>query len=58
LNLIRDEGVAAIVVDKDFRSLARLASRMVLLSKGRIVFEGSPSALAAQPELLERYLGV
>jgi branched-chain amino acid transport system ATP-binding protein len=58
LDLIRDEGVAAIVVDKDFRSLARLASRVVLLSKGQVVFEGTPQALTARPELLERYLGV
>ncbi len=58
LALIRDEGVAAIVVDKDFRSLARLASRMVLLSKGYVVFEGTPQALAARPDLLERHLGV
>lgn len=58
LALIRDEGVAAIVVDKDFRSLSRLASRAVLLSKGSVVFEGTPGELAAQPEMLDRYLGV
>ena len=58
LKLIRDEGVASIVVDKDFRTLGKLADRAMLLSKGRVVFEGAPTALAAQPELLERHLGV
>ncbi len=58
LRLIRDEGVASIVVDKDFRTLGKLADRAVLLSKGSVVFEGAPAALAAQPELLERHLGV
>ncbi|WP_322515400.1 ABC transporter ATP-binding protein [Rhodopseudomonas palustris] len=58
LGVIRGEGVATIVVDKDFRSLSVIADRMVLLAKGVIVFDGVPSALAAQPELLERHLGV
>jgi branched-chain amino acid transport system ATP-binding protein len=55
---IRAEGVAAIVVDKDFRALSRIADRTVILSKGEIVFEGAPSELAAKPEVLERHLGV
>lgn len=58
LDLIRAEGIATIVVDKDFRSLAKIADRMVLLSKGTVVFDGSPTSLAAQPDLLERHLGV
>jgi branched-chain amino acid transport system ATP-binding protein len=58
LDVIRAEGIATIVVDKDFRSLAKLADRTVVLSKGEIVFEGTPSALAAERELLERHLGV
>jgi branched-chain amino acid transport system ATP-binding protein len=58
LGAIRREGIATLVVDKDFRSLSKIADRMVLLSKGRIVFDGVPDALAAQPELLERHLGV
>jgi branched-chain amino acid transport system ATP-binding protein len=58
LGVIRSEGIATLVVDKDFRSLSRVADRMVMLSKGSVVFDGTPAALAAQPELLERHLGV
>jgi branched-chain amino acid transport system ATP-binding protein len=58
LGVIRDEGIATLVVDKDFGSLSRVADRMVMLSKGTVVFDGAPAALAAQPELLERHLGV
>jgi branched-chain amino acid transport system ATP-binding protein len=58
LGVIRGEGIATIVVDKDFRSLAKIADRAVLLSKGTVVFDGAPASLTAQPELLERYLGV
>jgi branched-chain amino acid transport system ATP-binding protein len=55
---IRAEGVATIIVDKDFRALSRLADRAAILSKGEIVFEGTPGELAARPEVLERHLGV
>jgi branched-chain amino acid transport system ATP-binding protein len=55
---IRSEGVATIIVDKDFRALSRLADRAVILSKGEVVFAGAPADLAAKPELLERHLGV
>jgi branched-chain amino acid transport system ATP-binding protein len=58
LEAIKAEGVAAIVVDRDFRGLSRIVDRTVLLSKGAVVFAGTPAELAAQPELLEKYLGV
>jgi branched-chain amino acid transport system ATP-binding protein len=58
LGVIRGEGIATIVVDKDFRSLAKITDRMIMLSKGEIVYNGTPAALAAQPGLLERHLGV
>jgi branched-chain amino acid transport system ATP-binding protein len=58
LATIKAEGVAAIVVDRDVKSLSRIADRTILLSKGTVVFSGTPAELAAQPELLERYLGV
>jgi branched-chain amino acid transport system ATP-binding protein len=58
LDRIRREGVATIVVDKNFRALSGLADRAVILSKGEIVFEGAPAELAAKPEVLERHLGV
>jgi ABC-type branched-subunit amino acid transport system ATPase component len=58
LALIREEGVATIVVDKDVRALARFADCIAVLSKGEIAWEGEPSALLAQPEVLDRHLGV
>ncbi len=58
LATIRAEGVATIVVDKDFSALSRLADRVVMLSKGEVVFEGAPDALTEQSGLLEKYLGV
>ena len=58
LGVIRKEGIATIVVDKDLGSLSKIVDRTVLLSKGRIVFQGSPSELLAERALLEKHLGV
>ena len=58
LDVIRAEGIATIVVDKDHRSLAKVADRMVIMGKGEIVFAGTPAEFAAEPALLERHLGV
>ncbi len=58
LAIIRGEGIATIVVDKDHRSLAKVADRMVIMAKGEIVFDDGPAALAARPDILEKHLGV
>ena len=55
---IRAEGVAALVVDKDFRALSRLADRVLLMAKGEFVFSGTPMELCADYELLEKHLGI
>jgi ABC-type multidrug transport system ATPase subunit len=45
------------VVDTDFRALSRLADRVLLMTKGELVFTGTPAALAAQPASLSRAAG-
>ena len=58
LGTIRSQGIAAVVVDKDFRALSALADRVLLMTKGELVFSGTPAELKAQGELLEKHLGV
>jgi branched-chain amino acid transport system ATP-binding protein len=58
LALVREAGVAMVIVDKNFANLAALADRCVILVKGRKVFDAAPGALAHEPGLRERYLGV
>lgn len=58
LGIIRSEGIATIVVDKDHRSLAKVADRMVVMSKGELAFVGTPAMLHANPDVLEKHLGV
>ncbi len=58
LGVIRAEGIATIVVDKDYRSLAKVADRMVVMAKGEIAFDGTPAQMQADPSILEKHLGV
>jgi branched-chain amino acid transport system ATP-binding protein len=55
---IRDAGIAAIIVDKNFAAVTALTNRNVILVKGRVVFEGSSAELQNQPDLQQRHLGV
>lgn len=58
LAVIRGEGIATVVVDKDFRSLAKVADRFVVMSKGEIAFDDAPQAFMRDPALIEKHLGV
>ena len=55
---IRTHGIATLIVDKNYRSVMAIADRNVILVKGRVVFEGDSGTLLAQPETLQRHLGV
>ena len=55
---IRANGIATLIVDKNYAAVTTIANRSVILVKGRVVFEGDSAALLAQPDLLHRHLGV
>jgi branched-chain amino acid transport system ATP-binding protein len=56
--LIRESGISSIIVDKNWKHVTQITDRNLILVKGRVVFEGSSESLLAQPEVLERHLGV
>jgi branched-chain amino acid transport system ATP-binding protein len=58
LRTLRERGQATLVVDKHLTALATLADRAVVIVKGRTVWEGSPSLLATDRDLHDRYLSV
>jgi branched-chain amino acid transport system ATP-binding protein len=58
VRVIRESGIATVLVDKNWKAVSELTDRNVILVKGRVVFEGSGEALRAQPSLLAEYLGV
>jgi branched-chain amino acid transport system ATP-binding protein len=58
IRLIRDSGIATLVVDKSISDVAALVDRIVVLVKGEVAFEGPPAELQADPALMHRHLGV
>ena len=55
---IKQAGIAAVIVDKNFAAVSAVADRVVILVKGAVVYEGASADLRAQPELHLKYLGV
>lgn len=55
---IKAEGVALLIVDKDLDALLAVADRCVILSKGQVVYSGTPAHLSANPDIHLRHLGV
>jgi branched-chain amino acid transport system ATP-binding protein len=58
LGRLKAEGQAILVIDKNVGALIGLADRHYIVEKGRVVWSGPSSALAADPDLQHRYLGV
>jgi len=58
LGRLRNTGLSMIVIDKHIGPLLNLADRHYILEKGRVVWQGGSDRLGAQPQVLQRYLGV
>ena len=55
---LRAEGQAILLIDKNLAAVMRLADWHVVIEKGRVVWQGDSSALAAAPEIRDTYLHV
>jgi branched-chain amino acid transport system ATP-binding protein len=55
---VKESGIAAVIVDKDMKALLDVCDRNIIISKGKIVYEGTSSDLAANPEIHQKHLGV
>jgi branched-chain amino acid transport system ATP-binding protein len=58
IRVIRQAGIAVVVVDKNHAAVTALAERCVILVKGQVIFSGAAADLRDQPDLLRRHLGV
>jgi branched-chain amino acid transport system ATP-binding protein len=58
LALLKREGQAILVIDKNVEALARLADRHVILEKGRVAWTGSSAELRSDPTIKDRFLHV
>ena len=54
---IARSGVSVLVVDKDIRALGNVADRVVVISKGKTIWEGKSSDFVTNEELHKLHLG-
>jgi branched-chain amino acid transport system ATP-binding protein len=55
---LKAAGLSILVIDKDVKALIRVADVHYMLEKGRVVWTGDSTALAANEDVQHRYLGV
>jgi branched-chain amino acid transport system ATP-binding protein len=58
LAFLKAEGQSILLIDKHLGPLLQLADRHAILEKGRVVWQGDSTALAAVPAVQHTYLGV
>jgi branched-chain amino acid transport system ATP-binding protein len=58
IEALKAEGQSILLIDKNLHVLKRLADRHTILEKGRTVWAGSSADLAANTDLVHRYVGI
>jgi branched-chain amino acid transport system ATP-binding protein len=54
---IRGSGVTILLIEHVMQAVTSLAERVYVLNQGRMIAEGSPAAIAENPQVVEAYLG-
>jgi len=54
---IRDRGITILLVEHDMPMVMSVSDRIVVLNYGRIIAEGAPETIRANPDVIEAYLG-
>ncbi len=56
--VIREEGVAALLVEQNAQKILGVTDRAAIIERGAVVYQGDSAALKADRHVLETYLGV
>jgi branched-chain amino acid transport system ATP-binding protein len=58
LKRLKESGTTVLISEQNLRFATELADRILIIERGEIRYEGTPSELAAHPEVREKYLMV
>jgi branched-chain amino acid transport system ATP-binding protein len=55
---LRDEGMTVLFVEHDMDVVHDISDWVIVMAEGRVIAEGAPDDIAANPEVIDAYLGV
>jgi branched-chain amino acid transport system ATP-binding protein len=58
LTSLKGERLSILLVEQNYHLALQVADRVYVMSKGQIVYEGTPASLEADEEVKRRYLGI
>jgi branched-chain amino acid transport system ATP-binding protein len=58
VSALKDERLSILLVEQNYHLALRVADRVYVMSKGQIVWAGTPAGLEANEDVKRRYLGV
>jgi len=58
LEILKQQGLSILVVDKNVDALTRICDRLYVIQKGRNVWQGTPVQFQSEPAIRQDYLGI
>lgn len=55
---LKDKGQSILLIDKNLKSLMKVADRHYIVEKGQIVWTGNSDEFSSSPDLQKRYIGI